>query len=36
MTGLGNLIPREMRRKALGKIFAFNVMKFAGGEVGAQ
>ena len=35
MTGLGDLIPREMRLKALGKIFAFNVMKFAGGEMGA-
>src|SRR5260370_33922425 len=35
MTGLGDLIPRETRLKALGKIFAFNVMNFAGGEMGA-
>ncbi|GAC1701136.1 MAG: GH116 family glycosyl hydrolase [Candidatus Acidiferrum sp.] len=35
MTGLGDLIPREMRLKALANIFAFNVMKFAGGEMGA-
>ena len=35
MTGLGNLIPPEMQRKALEKIFSLNVMKFAGGEMGA-
>jgi non-lysosomal glucosylceramidase len=35
MTGLGDIVPREMREKALKKIFAFNVMKFAGGEMGA-
>jgi non-lysosomal glucosylceramidase len=35
MTGLGDIVPRDMRRKALGKIFAFNVMKFAGGSMGA-
>src|SRR5262249_48257206 len=33
MTGLGDLIPLDMRRKALQKIFSFNVMKFAGGEM---
>jgi non-lysosomal glucosylceramidase len=35
MTGLGDLVPREMRRSALKKIFAFNVMKFGNGEMGA-
>lgn len=35
MTGLGDIVPREMRRSALKKIFAFNVMKFAGGTMGA-
>ena len=35
MTGLGDLVPREMRLKALGKIFATNVMQFADGEMGA-
>jgi non-lysosomal glucosylceramidase len=35
MTGLGDLVPRKMRQSALKKIFAFNVMKFAGGEMGA-
>jgi non-lysosomal glucosylceramidase len=35
MTGLGDLVPPEMRQSALKKIFAFNVMKFAGGEMGA-
>ncbi len=35
MTGLGDLVPREMQQKALEKIFAFNVMKFANGEMGA-
>jgi len=35
MTGLGDLVPREMRLRALQKIFAFNVMKFANGEMGA-
>ncbi len=35
MTGLGDLVPREMQQKALAKIFAFNVMKFANGEMGA-
>ena len=35
LTGLGDLVPREMRLKALRKIFEFNVMKFANGEMGA-
>jgi non-lysosomal glucosylceramidase len=35
ITGLGDLVPREMQRTALHKIFAFNVMKFADGNMGA-
>ena len=35
MTGLGDLVPREMQRSALRKIFDFNVMKFADGQMGA-
>jgi non-lysosomal glucosylceramidase len=35
MTGLGDLVPREMQRSALHKIFDFNVMKFADGNMGA-
>ena len=35
MTGLGDLVPREMQLAALRKIFAFNVMKFGNGEMGA-
>jgi non-lysosomal glucosylceramidase len=35
MTGLGDLVPRDMQRKALKRIFDFNVMKFANGEMGA-
>jgi non-lysosomal glucosylceramidase len=35
MTGLGDLVPREMQIKALKKIYDFNVMKFANGEMGA-
>src|SRR6202022_229380 len=35
MTGLGDLVPREMQRSALHKIFDFNVMKFADGSMGA-
>ena len=35
MTGLGDLVPREMQRKALKRIYDFNVMKFAKGEMGA-
>jgi non-lysosomal glucosylceramidase len=35
MTGLGNLVPMEMQKKALKKVFDFNVMKFGKGEMGA-
>jgi non-lysosomal glucosylceramidase len=35
MTGLGDLVPRDMQRKALKRIYDFNVMKFANGEMGA-
>ena len=35
LTGLGDLVPPEMRRKSLQKIFDNNVMKFARGEMGA-
>ncbi|HET7208057.1 MAG TPA: GH116 family glycosyl hydrolase, partial [Terriglobales bacterium] len=35
LTGLGDLVPREMQLKALHKIYAFNVMKFADGSMGA-
>jgi non-lysosomal glucosylceramidase len=35
MTGLGDLVPREMQIKALQRIYDFNVMKFANGEMGA-
>ena len=35
MTGLGDIIPRDMQLRALKKIFDFNVMKFADGAMGA-
>ena len=35
LTGLGDLVPQEMRRSALKKIYANNVMKFGKGEMGA-
>lgn len=35
MTGLGDLVPREMQRSALSKVYDNNVMKFANGEMGA-
>ncbi len=35
MTGLGNLVPMEMQKKALKKVFDFNVMKFGNGDMGA-
>jgi non-lysosomal glucosylceramidase len=35
MTGLGDLVPKEMQVSALKKIFANNVMKFGKGEMGA-
>ncbi len=35
MTGLGDIVPKDMQRKALKKIFDNNVMKFERGEMGA-
>jgi non-lysosomal glucosylceramidase len=35
LSGLGDIVPMDMQRKALKKIFDFNVMKFAKGEMGA-
>jgi non-lysosomal glucosylceramidase len=35
MTGLGDIVPRAMRRSALQTVFDFNVMKFEGGQMGA-
>jgi non-lysosomal glucosylceramidase len=35
MTALGDLVPRDMQTKALKRIYDFNVMKFANGEMGA-
>src|SRR5260370_40230572 len=35
MTGLGDLVPKEMQMSALKKIFANNAMKFGNGEMGA-
>jgi len=35
ITGLGDLVPHDMQRKALKRVFDFNVMKFANGEMGA-
>jgi non-lysosomal glucosylceramidase len=35
LTGLGDIVPKEMRVSALKKIFSFNVMKYANGEMGA-
>ncbi|MGA8552906.1 MAG: glycoside hydrolase family 116 protein, partial [Candidatus Acidiferrales bacterium] len=35
MTGLGDLVPKEMRIKALQKVYDNNVMKFANGRMGA-
>ncbi len=35
MTGLGDLVPKEMQISALKKIYANNVMKFGNGEMGA-
>ena len=35
LTGLGDLVPANMRVSALKKIFEFNVMKFGGGDMGA-
>jgi len=35
MTGLGDLVPREMQLSSLKKIYNFNVLKFADGSMGA-
>jgi non-lysosomal glucosylceramidase len=35
LTGLGDLVPKEMRRSALQQVFDSNVMKFGNGEMGA-
>jgi non-lysosomal glucosylceramidase len=35
LTGLGDIVPREMQLATLKKIFDFNVMKFGNGEMGA-
>jgi non-lysosomal glucosylceramidase len=35
LTGLGDIVPKEMRVSALKKVFDYNVMKYAGGEMGA-
>jgi non-lysosomal glucosylceramidase len=35
LTGLGDIVPREMQDSALKKIFAVNVKKFGNGEMGA-
>jgi non-lysosomal glucosylceramidase len=35
LIGLGDLVPKQMRQSALKKIYDFNVMKFAKGEMGA-
>jgi non-lysosomal glucosylceramidase len=35
MTGLGDIVPKVMRQKALKKVFDFNVMQFEGGQIGA-
>jgi non-lysosomal glucosylceramidase len=35
LTGLGDLVPKDMRVSALHKVYDFNVKKFAKGEMGA-
>ena len=35
LTGLGEVVPREMEMSALKKIFDFNVMKYGDGQMGA-
>ncbi len=35
LTGLGDLVPREMKISAMKKIYEFNVLKFGGGDMGA-
>ncbi len=35
LTGLGDIVPPEMKLSAMKKVYAFNVLKFGGGEMGA-
>ena len=35
LTGLGDLVPAQMRKSALQRVYDYNVMKFQGGEMGA-
>ena len=35
LTGLGDLVPKPMRRSALERVFQYNVQKFGNGEMGA-
>ena len=35
LTGLGDLVPRDMQLSSLKKIYSFNVLKFADGSMGA-
>src|SRR5215475_9623916 len=35
VTGLGDIVPKEMTKKSLKNIYDYNVMKFAKGEMGA-
>lgn len=35
LTGLGDLVPRQMQRSAMEKIYNYNVLKFADGQMGA-
>ena len=35
LLGLGEIVPRDMQQRALKKVYDFNVMKFANGEMGA-
>jgi non-lysosomal glucosylceramidase len=35
LTGLGDLVPAQMRKSALQRVYDFNVMKFQNGEMGA-
>jgi non-lysosomal glucosylceramidase len=35
LTGLGDLVPKAMRKSALHKVYDLNVRRFAGGEMGA-
>ena len=35
LTGLGDLVPAQMRKSALQRVYDYNVMKFQNGEMGA-